>query len=295
MSITYFWEVCGSANAVENVALGEWVDGVKKATNSFFAVFIDLIENAFNLKKKSMWGRVSISLETPGNAEPQEDVNRPQMLWAESSSRDTISLNKIPQMKLCARTYTLTPLHNDRLFNDHLIYRVQLRHKNKQIPPSAAIWLYSVNGFKGPVLIGLGKGSSHQYIDSSTWSRQLEVCRRCRKSLSRPFLSSYFYHRNLLMFLIFAFLQAPVKSRLRWTDFVRCQCHFPGILVSSCKSSLLWNEWAPPWVSLSYCLVTWSLPLTWAPAIIPSSVNPSITCHLLWIDLPWILHDVISI
>lgn len=80
MSITYFWEVCGSANAVENVALGEWVDGVKKATNSFFAVFIDLIENAFNLKKKSMWGRVSISLETPGNAEPQEDVNRPQML-----------------------------------------------------------------------------------------------------------------------------------------------------------------------------------------------------------------------
>lgn len=101
-----------------------------------FAMFSDLIENAVNLKKKSMWGRAPIFLETPENAEPQEDVSRSQMVWAESSPRDTISLNKIPQMKLLARTYTLTPLHNDCLFNGHLIYRGQLRYKNKQIPPS---------------------------------------------------------------------------------------------------------------------------------------------------------------
>ena len=117
--------------------------GYEENHKIIFAMFSGLIENAVNLKKKSMRGRASISLETAENAEPQEDVSRPQMVWAESSSRDTIPLNKIPQMKLRARTYTLTPLHNDCLFNDHLIYRVQLRYKNKQIPPSATIWLYS--------------------------------------------------------------------------------------------------------------------------------------------------------
>lgn len=264
--------------------------GCEENHKLIFAIFSDLRENAFNLKKKSMWGRASISLETPGNAEPQEDVSRPQMVWAESSSRDTLSLNQTPRTKLCAHTYTLSPLHSGRLFNDHLIYRVQLRYKNKQIPPSATIWLYSAD-LKGQSSIGWGKGSSHQDTDNSTWSRQLRVCRRCRKSSPRPFLSSDLYHRNLLMLLIFAFSgSSQIKVKMGWF----CKCYFPGILGSSCKSGLLWNEWAPPWVSLSYCLVMWSLPLTWAPAIIPSSVSPSITGHLPWILLPRILHDIIS-
>lgn len=109
--------------------------GCEENHKLIFAIFSDLIENAFNLKKKSMWRRASISLETPGNAEPQEDVSRPQMVWAESSSRDTLSLNQTPQTKLCVHTYTLSPLHSGHLFNDRLIYRVQLRYKNKQIPP----------------------------------------------------------------------------------------------------------------------------------------------------------------
>lgn len=113
-------------------------------------------------------------------------------------------------------TYTLTPLHNGRSFNDHLIYRVQLRYKNKQIPPSATIWLYSAD-LKGQSSIGLGKESSHQDPDSSTWSRQLRVCRRCRKSLPGPFLSSDFYHRNLLTLLIFASSgSSQIKVKRGW-------------------------------------------------------------------------------
>lgn len=40
MSITCFWEVCDSANTVKNVALEEWVEGVKKTTNSFLQYLV---------------------------------------------------------------------------------------------------------------------------------------------------------------------------------------------------------------------------------------------------------------
>lgn len=44
--------------------------GYEENHKLIFAMFSDLIENAVNLKKKSMWGRASISLETPENAQP---------------------------------------------------------------------------------------------------------------------------------------------------------------------------------------------------------------------------------